>query len=84
MTWVFVFLFYDAPEVYHWSVIYATDVIKTTYGEAANKYNAFVTKAHDVSTVGFGNKWERNLDSDECTIAQIAEFDNKWIEVNEN
>ena len=79
----FRFLFYDAPEVYHWSVIYATDVIKTTYGEAVNKYNAFVTKAHDVSTVGFGNKWARNLDSDECTIAQVAEFDNRWIEVNE-
>lgn len=79
----FRFLFYDAPEVYHWSVVYATDVIKTTYGEAVNKYNAFVTKAHDASTVGFGNKWEKNKDTDECVIAQVAEFDNRWIEVNE-
>ena len=46
----FRFLFYDAPEVYHWSIVYATDVKQVTYGEAVQNYQAFLTKAYDSSS----------------------------------
>jgi nuclease (SNase domain protein) len=78
----FRFLFYDAPEVYHWSIVYATDVIKTTYGEAVNKYKAFVVKNKMTNNNLRASTWESVKDTDECTIAQIGEFDNKWIQVN--
>lgn len=78
----FRFLFYDAPEVHHWSIVYATDVKQVTYGEAVQNYQAFLTKAYDASGNKNGSKWERYKDSDTVTIAQIGEFDNKWIQVN--
>ena len=79
----FRFLFYDAPEVHHWSIVYATDVKQVTYGEAVQNYQAFLTKAYDSSNNKNGSKWERYKDSDTVTIAQIGEFDNKWIQVND-
>lgn len=79
----FRFLFYDAPEVHHWSIVYATDVKQVTYGEAVQNYQAFLTKAYDSSSNKNGSKWERYKDSDTVTIAQIGEFDNKWIQVND-